>query len=418
MLLKIDDLANLTLIQKSWRKVRCKKSQEVAKFSRGIDDVSLLDFEKDEKNNLNKLLIRLKTKKYVPQPVKINLEKKDNGKYRMIAIPTIEDRIVQRAMLTLFESYIMPIISNGVSYCGVKDDEDEPINIRNAISKIIHHVKGGYFWMFESDIVSFYDKIPKKRILEKIQRYIPMDKDFYTLLEKYIYYKIGNPKVFENKKEIQIPDKYLGITQGSALSPMLANLYLADFDNALKSDFGERFIRYVDDFIIMCKTEEEAATAKTLALREITKECLQLSPDFPKDKTKTFIKNLKASEKVDFLGISINRRGLTPKKGFQGAKSHMDDILSKKGKNKKMQYKSTIFRNGKKLDVADQMEEKIKSWGEHYRFYHVKELYEKLDSYIEFKTRNMRDVRTIKPLNKIKLVPIISIEEWKSLFNK
>jgi group II intron reverse transcriptase/maturase len=418
MNITICDLANSALLKAAWLSVRRKKSKEVAKFSRGIDDVTILDFEKNAPSNLITLANRLESGEYTPQPVKIHLEKKDSGKYRMIAIPTIEDRIVQRGILTLFEPYIFPVINNGVSYCGVRDDEDEPVNTKNAIEKIIKHIEGGHFWIFESDIVSFYDKIPKTAILNKLKNLIPMDERLYTLLNKYVYYEIGNKKIFEGKEGVTQPDGTLGITQGSALSPILANLYLSDFDTTLKAAFGDRFIRYVDDFIVMCKTEKEALIAKELALQEITKENLQLSPDAPKEETKTHIRNLKAYEKVDFLGISIHQRGLTPKKGIHGAKKHMENILRRKDKNGKNIYKRLVLRNNKKLDVADQMEEKIKSWGEHYRFYHVKPLYAELDKYIEEKTKKMRDVRPIKPLNKIALSPLKSLKEWMELFKK
>jgi group II intron reverse transcriptase/maturase len=416
----MQQLSNASLLKKSWKAVRRKKSKEVAKFSRGIDNVTLADFGKNEKENLASLLQRLEAGKYVPQPVKINLEEKDNGKYRPIAIPTIEDRVVQRAILELFEPYLSPIINNGVSYCGVRDEENESVTIKNAIEKIVGHVGKGYFWIFESDIVSFYDEIPKVAMLKKLDSVIPMDKSMRNLVKQYIYYKLGNPQIFEGKKDVKIPGNTKGITQGSALSPICANLYLSDFDAVMKKVFGYRFIRYVDDFIVMCKTEDEAKIAKQLAIQEIEKAALKLSPDHsdPK-KTKTHIKNLKASEKIDFLGISISRRELTPKGGIKAARIHMDEILRwKNKKTDKNQYKRLLIRNDQKLDVADQMEEKISSWGEHYRYYHVEELYPELDDYIEKQTQKMRDVRSIKPLGGITLSPVISKNEWEQLFSK
>ena len=211
-----------------------------------------------------------------------------------------------------------------------------------------------------------------------------------------------------------LPDKELGITQGSSLSPLLANLYLSDFDSVLKSAFGDRFIRYVDDFVVMCKTKEEAEIAKKLALQEIAKIDLQLSPDGPD--TKTYIKNLISSEAIDFLGVSIQRRCLIPKGGLEEAKKRMREIIQWRDDKGRDQYKKSINRNGKIMDVTDQIEEKIRSWGEHYRFYHVEKLYTDLDKYIVERTMLMKDVRPIEPLKTIKLDPINSIEEWNSLF--
>lgn len=420
-MITIQQLTTASLLRKSWQAVRRKKSQEVAKFSRGIDNVTLADFGKNEKENLDSLLQRLEVKEYLPQPVKINLEKKKNGKYRPIAIPTIEDRVVQRSILELFEPYLSPIINNGVSYCGVKNEENESVNIKNAFEKIVEHIKEGYFWVFESDIVSFYDEIPKSAMLEKLNSVVTMDEPMDNLVNKYIFYKVGNPQVFIGKNEVKIPNKIKGITQGSALSPIFANLYLSDFDLVMKKAFGDRFIRYVDDFIVMCKTEDEAKVAKQLAIQEIEKAALKLSPDHPDPKkTKTHVKNLKAFEKIDFLGISISRKSLNPKGGIKASRKHMDEICQLKStKNtNNNQYKRSLIRNEKKLDIADQMEEKINSWGEHYRHYHVKELYVSLDNYIENLTHKMRNVRSIKPLQKVVLSPIIAEDEWEQLFNR
>ncbi|MFA7278208.1 MAG: reverse transcriptase domain-containing protein [Candidatus Gracilibacteria bacterium] len=406
MAFNLVELSNPFLLKKSWLSVRRGKTEKIATRSKGIDGVSLFDFGQNLPENLSILSEELRLGKYHAQPVKVVLEKKNNGKFRIISVPTIRDRIVQRAMLELFKPCLTPVISTGVSYCGAKNDEDESISLKNAIEKVVYHVGQGCFWIFESDIVSFFDRIPKQALLDKLRDTVPMDIGLTNLLVEYIYFEVGNPEKFVGKEDISIPVGDVGITQGSALSPIFANLYLAEFDIALKSLFGDRLIRYVDDFIIMCKTKDEAIIAYKFALQELAKVGLDLSPE----NKKTFIKNLKASEVINFLGISIQRRGLFPEGGKGAALTHMNDVLNRSS------YKKSLIRGTKILDIAYQMEEKIVAWGNHYRFYHVDQLYKDLDEHIESTTRKMSDVRTLKPLRNIFLFPIISREKWHSFF--
>jgi hypothetical protein len=89
--------------------------------------------------------------------------------------------------------------------------------------------------------------------------------------------------------------------QGSPMSPVLANLYLTEFDKAFaNADF--KLIRYCDDFVILCKTEVDAKKAKQFAENLLSKRCLKLHPD----KTKL----LNPTDEFEFLGYKFLSNGI------------------------------------------------------------------------------------------------------------
>ncbi|MBI5415084.1 hypothetical protein HZA38_06265 [Candidatus Peregrinibacteria bacterium] len=413
MPISLQNLSKIRSLETAWGLVKSRKSIESRKNSRGIDKVSLEDFEKNLSENLNLISNKLRNNSYEPDSVKIVPQKKENGKYRFIAVPTIRDRIVQRAMLELFMPYIKNIIQTGVSYCGVKNDENEAMCTKKAVKKIIDHIKNGLFWFFKSDIEGFFDNIPKKSILKKIQNKIPLSEEVFKLTKKYIHYQVGNPEVFQ-KHRLKIPDDILGITQGSALSPVFANLYLADFDRKVKKVFGDRFIRYVDDFVVICKDQKEAKEALNFLKDEIKKIDLSLPNENKKD-SKTRTGNLRASNKIDFLGLAIDRNRICPKGGIKELRFKIQNKLKLKKKNGE-EYKS-VKRNGKEYSVREQIEEKIMGWAKHYSFYHVKELYESLDIFIRERAKNTKLLKGMIGLGTIKLSPIISEGDWQKMFS-
>lgn len=134
-------LANLTdidLLTKSWGKVRSGKPLSVLKISKGIDKVTLADFLANKEEKLKIIYNDLKNGNFKATPVKVTIIEKDNiksvlslpgdhgstvdnnKKYRIISVPAVKDRVVQRALLELIYPSITKAISNGVSYCGAK----------------------------------------------------------------------------------------------------------------------------------------------------------------------------------------------------------------------------------------------------------------------------------------------------------
>ena len=144
----------------------------------------------------------------------------------------------------------------------------------------------GRIWCVDLDFKSYFDTIPHERLLGLVQRRV-VDGSVLALLEQSL--KAG---VLEALKGWQPTER--GTPQGAVISPMLANLYLNPLDHQMVEQ-GWEMVRYADDLVVLCRTQEEAEQAlKTL--RDWAEEAgLTVHP------TKTRIVNAQ-SEGFDFLG--------------------------------------------------------------------------------------------------------------------
>ncbi|MBL7915064.1 MAG: CRISPR-associated endonuclease Cas1 [Bacteroidia bacterium] len=173
--------------------------------------------------------------------------------------------------------------------------ERESIGFRKGVSRdraatlIEQALKNGFSYIIRTDIETFFPNINHQLLKEKIDKVIPIcDTITRHLLETSIQmpYKLNN--------KVNIREK--GLSQGSPLSPLLANLYLDSFDEKVKS-LPVRYVRYADDFILLTKTHEDALKlAYTIELL-LAEDGLRL------EKNKTFI--LDAKHGFDFIGLTF-----------------------------------------------------------------------------------------------------------------
>ncbi len=396
-------ISDYRLLEKCFKSICKGKKEDVLKSSRGIDGVSIERFKSQERKNLENLQKKLSQKKFAFKPIKGMAKAKKSGGYRLISISTIEDRIIHRAILSVLNEFIYPHINTGVSYCGVKKNfwkksETKEISIKSAMKKIIQHTKNKNFWIFESDIQGFFDNVPKHRMICRIFKTLP-DPSLKKLIREIINFKIGNTE-YVKAKGIEVPNIKYGVSQGSSLSPIFANLYLSKFDLFMKSKFGDKYIRYVDDFIVLCQTKEEAELAKKMSISFLGKEKLELSPK------KTHILNLKNQDKLIFLGIRISRLGIFPKKTTGEIRQWLNNsVLNVKLKrNKSMSFIETVNC-------------KIDGFANFYQFYHVKEIFGNLDNFLEVRKNIERNLfRGMKKFNDTSIKELINQKDWQSFF--
>lgn len=414
-----DRLANRKRLEKCWKEIYQGKSDTVRRMSCGIDEITLNDFKREHKRNIEQLSIALKNNEFQFSPLKGFPKSKGkkkkgvNKKKRLISVPTVQDRIVHKAILSVLNDVLYTHINTGVSYCGVKKSfwtsislkNEIKMNIRKAIKVLVEYVEKGYFWIFETDIKGFFDNVPKDKMIEKVFAALPKgDNSLNEYIKQIIYFEIDNLDELKNKN-VNLPEENIGLAQGSSLSPIFANLYLAKFDICMKSKFGTRYIRYVDDFVVLCKSEKEAIEAKGFSEGFLLAEGLKIAPD------KTDRVFLKQKERnIVFLGIKISMCGLFPKKKLSERKMWLATVL--RLKDYKIQYSKTT---GKKRTKIMQMNDRIQGWGYFYRYYHVNSYYKEMDIRLKQLT-NDKGIRGIKSLSKIPLRPIISLKKWCSIF--
>lgn len=226
----------------------------------GVDGVTIEEFEKDLPKNLSMLQNELLHKTYSPLPLLKILVDKGNGESRDLSIPTVRDRVVQTAVLNEIE----PILENEFEDCSFAFRKGR--SVRQAVYKIKEYYEAGYRWVIDADIDAFFDSVDHSLLFKKIDRYI-RDKDILELLRAWIKTEVWDGK------SLEVMEK--GIPQGSPVSPILANLFLDELDEAMLKE-SQRYVRYADDFLVLCKSPEKAKKSLEFTSDILAKLSLEL----------------------------------------------------------------------------------------------------------------------------------------------
>jgi len=256
----ITQIADPAYLRKAWLKLN--KSN---KDSRGVSEETINDFANSLETNLVTISAELKARKYVFQPVRpVLIGKEKKGEFRPLRLADIRDRLVQKALALKLEELLSSRyqLDNDCSF-GYRPDR----NVGDAIKKMVEHYKAGFRIILEADIKKFFDNVNRKKLLKKIAAEL-QDKTINKLLSAALEQSIGDLSGYEEQYHHYFLDSMQGIPQGNALSPLLANIYLADFDQRMIKE-KLRLVRYADDFILMCKDREEAKLALQIAKEEI-----------------------------------------------------------------------------------------------------------------------------------------------------
>ena len=265
-----------------------------AKGAAGIDRQSLSDFASNLDDELEQLLLELKTKQYTPQPVRRVEIPKDDGGVRLLGIPTVRDRVVQQTLndiLTpIFESQFHP------SSFGYRPNRSSHDAINKATMFIrrygLHHV-------VDMDLSKCFDKLNHELILSSIRKRVS-DGSVLRLIRQFLASGVMVDGHWQSTEA--------GSPQGGVISPLIANIYLDAFDQAMR-ERGHRIVRYADDILIFCRSRSGAENA-LLQARKILEGDLKLSVNAHK----THIAH--SDEGVKFLGVVIQSHAtrIQPKK--------------------------------------------------------------------------------------------------------
>jgi len=248
----------------------------------GVDGVSIARFEKGLEHNLAKLCEELKTGCYKPRAVKRTLiDKPGSREKRPLGIPTVRDRVVQTALKIVLE----PIFEREYSESSYGFRPNR--GCKDALRAVMRHLKEGKRWVVDADIRKYFDTIPGDRLIERVKERIS-DRRVLALLESYL-----NQEVIQDLKR-WTPEA--GTPQGAVISPLLANIYLNPLDHQLE-ERDLAMVRYADDLVIMCESEEEARSALAALERWTEQEGLRLHPE------KTLLVDMShPGASFDFLG--------------------------------------------------------------------------------------------------------------------
>jgi group II intron reverse transcriptase/maturase len=231
----------------------------------GVDRVSIRMFEFNLEDNLNALMRELKEGTFRPLPLRrVHISKGPGSKKkRPLGIPVVRDRVAQEVVRSLLQPIFDPLFH---------DDSYGYIAGRNAhmaIERLLGLHRQGYHVVLDADIQGFFDNIPFAVIMQALATEVA-DGNILELVQRFLTAGVMEDGVFKPTT--------IGTPQGGVISPLLANIVLNYLDWALH-EAGYFFARYADDFVIVCRTRQQAQEALEMVGRVLGTLGLRLSPE-------------------------------------------------------------------------------------------------------------------------------------------
>lgn len=357
-----DKIYHMDVLMEAWKRV--KENQG----SSGIDGIRIEDIEAiGAEKYLGEIQKELVDGRYVPSPVKRAMIPKSDGKQRPLGIPTVRDRIVQMATKIAIE----PVFEADFKDCSYGFRPKR--SAKQALEVVRKACNNKGYYIVDADIQAFFDNVNQEKLMKLVEQRIS-DRRILKLIRQWLKAGVLYGNILETTD--------LGTSQGSVISPLLANIYLNTLDR-LWEKYGlthGKLVRYADDSVIICKNKKSAIHAMELLKYIMGKLDLTLHP------TKTKIVCMwDGKEGFDFLGLHHRRmvtetsKGATFKETFQ--------YPSKKAMNK---MKAAIRENvnsryllvASEEDLIKTMNPKITGWRNYYQTKTNNKWMQALDWYI------------------------------------
>jgi RNA-directed DNA polymerase len=341
---------------------------KVNKGAAGVDEQSIAEFEQDRDKNLYRIWNRLSSGSYFPPPVKAVEIPKAGGKgVRVLGIPTVADRVAQTVVRMYLEPKVEPIFHpNSYGYRPGKSALDAVGTCRKRCWRAD--------WVIDLDIRAFFDTVPWDLVLKAVAHHT--DQKWILL---YVQRWLQAPL---QRQDGTLVARDRGTPQGSAISPLLANLFMHyAFDTWMVREFPNiGFERYCDDAVVHCRSEAQARLVRDAIAARLAQVGLELHPDktrivYCKDADRT---GSHEHEKFTFLGYEFRPRLARNKRG-----THFVSFLpavstdAMRAMGREIRSWHLAKRSDKSLDdLARMFNSIVQGWINYYgRFYKSRLLY-------------------------------------------
>ena len=328
LLEKILDRDNLN---NAYRRVKANKGAP------GVDGMTVEEALPWLKEHGKELTDSILQEKFKPDPVRRKEIPKPDGGVRKLGIPSVKDRIIQQAIAQMLMPIYEPIFAEG-SY-GYRPGR----SAQDAIFKIRGCYDEGYEWAVLLDLSKYFDTLNHEKLLNLLRREID-DERVIQLIKRFL--KSG---VMDNGVVVATDE---GSPQGGPLSPLLANIYLNEFDHEYERR-GVPVIRYADDIVLLCKSERAAGRLLESSIRYLEgKLKLRVNRD------KSHIAKVNATKKFKFLGFAYG-------KGKDGLfiRVHQKSLLKAKEKLRELTKRN---RGRNVRDVMAEVKRYMHGWLNYY----------------------------------------------------
>jgi len=277
----------------AWRESRDSKSDPGAP---GVDGVRAERFASELADEIRRIREDVRTGTYRFKKLRLARMKKSSGQYRILAIPTVRDRLLQRALLWHLENDVRFNAASPIAYGFIKE-RTLPCAQRRALE-----LRQSHPWVLKCDIVQFFDRIPRPALKDLIGRQV-RSKVVQTLLCQAVDCELEESDAGDAQfvRDCGII-KGTGLRQGMPVSPLLSNLLLKDFDRKLQAE-RIRAVRYADDIAVFADSARECDEALSCIQTGLADLKLRVPGLDEAGKTA----RLRPSQPAEFLGVEIRR---------------------------------------------------------------------------------------------------------------
>ena len=295
-------------MNKAYKRVKANKGAP------GIDGMTIEEALPYLREHKDELIGRILRGKYTPSPVRrVEIPKPDGG-IRKLGIPTVIDRIIQQAISQKLMPIYEPKFSDG-SY-GYRPGR----SAKDAISRVKEYAEEGYRYAVSLDLSKYFDTLNHERLLNLLRKEIE-DERVIQIIKRYL--KSG---VMENGVVMETEE---GSPQGGNLSPLLANIYLDEFDKEFERR-GVPCVRYADDIVLLARSERAAKR-----LLETSTSYLEGKLKLTVNREKSKVTSVFAIRNFKFLGFALGRNGSgvfirVHPKSWKKMKAKLKDLSSRR----------------------------------------------------------------------------------------
>jgi group II intron reverse transcriptase/maturase len=377
-------------VWEAYQKVKANKGAP------GVDGCTIEDFESDLKNNLYRIWNRMASGSYFPPPVKaVEIPKPHGGGVRVLGVPTVADRIAQTVVAAHLEKRVEPIFHPD-SY-GYRPN-------RSALDavRVCRRRCWSKNWVIDLDVSKFFDSVPWDLIIKAVEAHT--DAPWVRL---YVKRWLAAPL---QRADGSLQTRQKGTPQGSAVSPVLANLFMHyAFDAWFAREFpAVEFERFADDAVVHCVSERQARTVLAATGDRMAEVGLQLHP------TKTRIVYCKDGKRrgeypdtaFTFLGFTFRARAARDREGkmFTSFLPAVSKDALKKMSAEVRSWRMHLRIGHTFAELARRINPIVRGWMQYYGSFYRTELYpllRRVNYYLmRWARKKYRKVRTYKKFHK------------------
>jgi len=353
----IDKVYRIKTLKAAWQKVEANAG------AAGVDRQSVEQFAARAEVYLEELERALRTGEYRPQPIRRVEIPKAGGKMRPLGIPAVKDRIVQTALKLVLE----PIFE--------REFEDSSYGFRplrgckEALREVERLLKEGYTHVVDADLDSYFDSIPYEPLMGEVSKRIS-DGAVLELIRAFL----GQDIIQGMRRWTPVG----GTPQGAVISPLLANIYLHPLDRHMREK-GCCMVRYADDFVVLCRTAEQAQAALKEVRAWVEQNGLRLNAD------KTHVGDCRQEgQGFEFLGyrFEVGQRWVRPK--------------SLKALRERIRMKTKRTRGDSLATIIEDLNPMLRGWFNYFKHAHSVE-HLGLDGFVRRRLRAILRKRDKRP---------------------